>query len=353
MFQLNDKIKNLKPYDPIEGKYPIRLDANESFIPLSQEMKAEISEALQYTHLNRYPDPYANEVRAGFAAYFGVPKSCVMAGNGSDEVITVIMNAFLQKGDTVVTLAPDFSMYAFYASITECKTVTVQKRADDTVDVDAVIETANREGARMIVFSNPCNPTSLVLPREEVRRLVRSVSALVVLDEAYMDFSDQSLLSEFADYDNLLILKTCSKAIGMAGIRLGFAVGREALIDVLQAVKSPYNVNVLTQTVGAVLFSHPDYIRTSVQRILESRDELFAGLQALAERFPQELRLQKPDANFVYMRCRDAGALFAHLKEKGIVVRCMGGCLRITAGRNYENEAVIREIEGFLKGETA
>ena len=114
------------------------------------------------------------------------------------------------------TLERDFSMYSFYTSIVECKNVVVPKNADFSIDVDRVIETANREHARMIVFSNPCNPTSLVLKREEVRRLITSVSALVVLDEAYMDFSSESLLSEFSEYDNLLILKTCSKAIGMA-----------------------------------------------------------------------------------------------------------------------------------------
>ena len=111
MFELNEKIKNLTPYDPIEGQYPIRLDANESFVTLSKEMKAEIAAEITNTHFNRYPDPYANEVRAGFAKYFGVPQECVMAGSGSDEVISVLMNAFLQKGDTVLTVSPDFSMY--------------------------------------------------------------------------------------------------------------------------------------------------------------------------------------------------------------------------------------------------
>lgn len=353
MFELNEKVRNLKPYDPIEGNYHIRLDANESFVTLSQEMKKEIAEAVKNTHFNRYPDPYANEVREGFAKYFGVPKACVMAGNGSDEVISVLMNAFLQKGDTVITLSRDFSMYAFYTSVVECKNIVVDKRADYTVDVDRVIETANREKARMIVFSNPCNPTSLVLSREEVRRLITSVSALVVLDEAYMDFSDQGLLSEFQNYDNLIILKTCSKAIGMASVRLGFAVAQKRLIDVLQAVKSPYNVNALTQTVGTVIFSHPEYIDSSVQRIIESRDDLYAHLCAIAAEFSGEFEPVKPDTNFVYVRCKNAKGIFEFLKEKGIVVRLMGDCLRITAGRNYENEAVSDEITAFLKGETA
>lgn len=352
MFTLNEKVKNLKPYDPISGNYHIRLDANESFITLPQEIKQEISDRVLCNHFNRYPDPCAEECCAGFAKYFGVPASCVMAGNGSDEVISVIMNAFLQKGDTVVTLARDFSMYAFYASLVECRSVVVENNPDYTIPVDNVIETVKREKARMVVFSNPCNPTSLVLPREEVRRLVQSVDALVVLDEAYMDFSDQSLLSEFSKYDNLIILKTCSKAIGMAGIRLGFAVANETLTKILLAVKSPYNLNSMTQAVGTVLFDHPEYIRSCVRRILESRDELYEHFCRISEEFPGAFVPQKPEANFVYVLCKDAEGIFNHLKSKGIIVRFMGDHLRISAGRNYENEVVSEEIEAYLKGET-
>lgn len=353
MFELNEKVKSLKPYDPIAGQYRIRLDANESFITLPEKMKAEVAEAVVNTHFNRYPDPYANELRAMAAAFFGVPKACVMAGSGSDEVISVLMNAFLQKGDTVVTVSPDFSMYAFYASIVECRVVTVSKEKDYTINVDMLIDTVNRENARILVFSNPCNPTGRVLLREEVRRLITETNALVVLDEAYMDFSDQSLLSEFSKYDNLLILKTCSKAVGMAAVRLGFAVGQERLINVLQAVKSPYNLNALTQAAGTVVFSHPEYLRVSLQRILESRDELYASLVRLETEFPGALHPVPTSTNFVFTECADADGLFEYLKKKGIAVRKMGNALRITAGRNYENEAVICEITSYLKGERA
>ncbi len=354
MFELNEKVQNLTPYDPVAGKYRIRLDANESFVTPSQALREQIDEELRHIHFNRYPDPYAEEVRKAFADLYGVPRACVMAGNGSDEVITVVMNAFLQKGDTVVTLSPDFSMYAFYASLTECRVVTVGKNADCTVNTEKIIETVNRTGARMLVFSNPCNPTSLVLAREEVRKIISAVEALVVLDEAYMDFSDQSMLSEFAGFDNLLILKTCSKALGMAAVRLGFAVGTQRLIDVLQAAKSPYNVNTLTQAIGAVVLSHPDYLQAAVQRILESRDELYEGFARLQEAYPQaKLRVFKPDANFVYIQTPKAAEIFEYLKENGIIIRLTGGGLRVSAGRNYENEAVLHEVEACLKGESA
>ena len=195
-FALNDKIKALTPYDPICGEYPIRLDANESYIPFPDEIQAEMGKALAETALNRYPDPYAEKVCSLFAAFYGISPALVTAGDGSDELISIIMSAFLQKGDKVLTLAPDFSMYRFYTGIVECPCVTMEKNADFIIDPQQVIDTARREGARLIVFSNPCNPTSVGLSADEVRRILRGTDALVVLDEAYMDFWDQSLLNE-------------------------------------------------------------------------------------------------------------------------------------------------------------
>lgn len=352
MFELNKKVKELTPYDPITGTYRIRLDANESFITPTQEIKQEIAEAVTNIHFNRYPDPYAVDVSELFAKLYKIPQNCVMAGNGSDEVISVVMNAFLQKGDTVVTLDYDFSMYSFYTSVVECKNVVVKKNDDYSIDIDAVIKATNDNNARMVVFSNPCNPTSRVLDKASVRKLIKSVKALVVLDEAYMDFSDQSLLAEFGDYDNLIILKTCSKALGMAAIRLGFAVSSERLINVLKAVKSPYNVNSATQAIGSVLLSKPEYIDSCIKRIIDSRDDLYHYMKKLEKEFPDEMSVVKPDTNFVFIKCSRSGELFEYLMSVGIIVRKMGDNLRITAGRNYENEVLLEETEKFFKGET-
>lgn len=352
MFELNKKIKELTPYDPITGTYRIRLDANESYITLPLDIKKEIAKAVSDIHFNRYPDPKAAAVCEGFANYYSLPSDCVTAGNGSDELISVIMNAFLQKGDCVMTLEKDFSMYSFYSSIVECRHIAYQKNDDYSVDIDKVIKQANEQNARIIIFSNPCNPTSRVLSREKVRKLVKSVNSLVVLDEAYMDFSDQSLLSQFSSFDNIIILKTCSKAIGMAAIRLGFAVANKKLTDVLKAVKSPYNVNAVTQAIGEIVFSHPEYIDSSIKRIIESRDGLFNRLCEIENEFSGRIKPTPTDTNFVFVKSNNATELFNYLKSAGIVVRLMGDKLRITAGRNYENDAVCTEIENFLKGET-
>ena len=279
MFQLNEKVKNLTPYEPISGTYEIRLDANESFLTFPKEIEDEMVEALKNSALNRYPDPNATKLVKGFADYFKVNPDCVTAGNGSDEIISVIMNAFLQKGDKILTLEPDFSMYRFYAEIAECESVKYQKDNNLDVNIDDVIALANNENVRIVIFSNPCNPTSRIVTKDDVRKLINNTEALVVLDEAYMDFAeDESLLGEFENYDNLIILKTCSKALGSAALRLGFAVANKTLTNVIRAVKSPYNVNSVSQALGEVLFAHPDYIDNCIETVVNSRKELYSRI---------------------------------------------------------------------------
>ncbi|NLB37484.1 MAG: histidinol-phosphate transaminase [Clostridiales bacterium] len=349
-FELNEKLKNIEPYAPISGEYRIRLDANESFISLSDEVCDAISQRIESLKFNRYPDPFATELCSLFAKFYGIKSELVTAGNGSDELISVIMSGFLQKGDCVICLSPDFSMYEFYSHIVESNCIVVRKRDDFTVDIDEVISNANESNARMIIFSNPCNPTSIGIKREDVIKLIKRVSSLVVLDEAYMDFYDQSLINEVEQYDNLIILRTCSKALGMAAIRLGFAISNKKLTYTIRCVKSPYNVNSVTQAIGCAVFSNPDYIRRSIERIKTSRENLVEEMKKLEKNYPQELKIIANSANFVYTRFHKAEDLFHFLMNEGIIVRRFGDYLRITAGRNYENSELIFAIDKFLSG---
>ena len=348
MYVLNDKIKDLKPYDPISGDYKIRLDANESFLSVPASLAAKIMDAAAFTTFNRYPNPTARGVCEAFAAQYGVAAENVTAGNGSDELISLLISAFLMKGDSVITLSPDFSMYRFYASTAEAKCIELVKNPDMTIDVDELIAIANRQRARMIVFSNPCNPTSLGLAREQVRRLLRSVDALVVLDEAYMDFWDQSLLPEVEQYDNLVILRTCSKAFGMAAIRLGFAVANPTITHALKAVKSPYNVNAVTQAIGAVVLSQSRLAGDALKKIITSRDELYVGLSALARDFPGKLTVYESRTNFVFLKTPDARRIYDSLLKDSIAVRFLGDYLRITAGARAENAALLAALQKIL-----
>ena len=348
MFQLNEKVKNLTPYEPISGTYEIRLDANESFLTVPKNIENEMVEALKNSALNRYPDPMATKLVEGFSKYFKVNPECVTAGNGSDEIISVITNAFLQKGDKILTLEPDFSMYRFYAEIAECESVKYQKDDNLDVNIDDVITLANSENVRIVIFSNPCNPTSRIVTKDNIRKLINSTDALVVLDEAYMDFAeDESLLGEFENYDNLIILKTCSKALGSAALRLGFAVANKTLTNVIRAVKSPYNVNSVSQALGEVLFAHPDYIDNCVETVVNSRKELYNEI--LKIKSDKIEKVYETHTNFVFMKVKNAKQVFEKMKENSIIIRNMGEYLRITAGTKYENEKMLETFKKVLE----
>ena len=198
MYTLAPKAGSLHPYDCSEGVYRVHMDANESFLLPTEADRMKMARAAADVALNRYPDPLARDLCAAFASLYKVKPELVTAGNGSDELISVILSTFLQKGEKVLTVAPDFSMYRFYTAITETPCVTLDKGEELRIDPEKVIRTIREEKIRLFIFSNPCNPTSLGLKREDVRRIITETDALIVLDEAYMDFWDQSKYTSFS-----------------------------------------------------------------------------------------------------------------------------------------------------------
>lgn len=348
--KLANKTAQFVPYQPITGEYRVRLDANESFLLPTESDREAMAAAAGAAAFNRYPDPLASEACGAFAALYGVDPALVTAGNGSDELISVLLNAFADKGDAILTLSPDFSMYAFYAAEVEARCLTLDKRPDMTIDIDAVIDTVTRERVRMLLFSNPCNPTSLGVPREEMRRLLRACpDTLIVADEAYMDFWDQSLLSEVTEYDNLIVLRTCSKALGLAALRLGFAVANPTLTGVLRAAKSPYNVNSVTQAMATIILKNPLYREEYGALLRASRDMLLAGMKEL-EAAEKLIRVYDSCTNFVYIETDKAVMLAEALADRGIAIRRFGDRhLRVTAGTEAENREVLAMFAFLLK----
>ncbi len=348
-YELNEKVKNLIPYDAVAGDYKIRLDANESFIDPGKAFGDQFFSALSNVKFNRYPDPMATELCEKFARYYGVDPACVVAGNGSDELITVILGAFLRPGDKVLTFSHEFSMYRFYGEIFEKTNIVAEKKDDLILTAGDVLDAVGESGPAAIIISNPCSPTSLVMGREDVLHIIENTDALVIIDEAYMDFSDQSVMKIAEKYDNLIILKTCSKAWGMAAIRLGFAVSSKKIVRALHSVRSPYNVNALTQAAGCVIFSNPDYVRKSVEEIKKSRDYLYQNLLQF-EGKGDAVRVIKPETNFVFVELPDAAFAYEELKKRSIIVRRLGDYLRITAGTKKENDALIQALSEILAG---
>ena len=348
MYTLNKKIINLVPYEPISGTYNIRLDANECPDNLPEYVRDEIKAEIDKLAFNRYPDPMATSVVEAFASYYGIAPGLVTAGNGSDELIFLIEAAFLEKGDKMLVVSPDFSMYNFYSSICEVECETFVKNDNLDIDVDALISKVNGDGIKLLMFSNPCNPTGRGITADEARRLVTSVDALVILDEAYMDFWDQSLLNEVEQYSNLIIFRTASKAVGSAALRLGFAVANETISRAVKAVKSPYNVNSFSQAAGAVIFKNKEYLKKRQKTIVKNREILYNGLMELG-REQDDFSPIESVANFVFVRTSQAEKIFAYLKSKSIVVRLMGSYLRITAGNEQEVAQVLCSIKEYFE----
>ena len=351
-YQLPEKLRTLEPYQPITGQFQVRLDANESFISLPDDIRKEIGERVAQIDFNRYPDPYAVELCSKFAAYFNVPSDLVVAANGSDELLFLLTSCFSNAGDTFMMVKPDFSMYGIYAELAGMKLEVFEKDDAMQIGVDDLIAAAKEKQVQMLIFSNPCNPSSLIESREDVLKIVEALEdTLVIVDEAYMEFTDgASVLDAVTQYPNMVVLKTLSKAFGLAAARLGFAVSNPTIIHALKAAKSPYNVNTMSQVVGGIIFDHPEYIADCIEQIRTSRDSLYDSMVALKARQPKIKSLQNSKSNFVYMEVEDAAGVFQALRAQGIAIRLMKNYLRICAGSEVENSALLDALETYLKG---
>ena len=340
MSYVSKKMSGKTPYQPLLGDFKIRLDANESPLSLTDEVKARFCAEFNKININRYPDPDSSALREAFAKKFSLDANNVMAGNGSDEIISVIMTSLLDSGDKLCVAYPDFSMYAFYAELSENEVIICKK--DESFTLNALSSFVKENGARAVIFSNPCNPTGEGYKRDEVIKFIESTPALCIVDEAYMDFWDQSILDVADKYENLIVLKTLSKAYGSAGIRLGFAIGHPSLIRALNVARSPYNVNTLTQTLGKI--------------IIEDMPERSAYLATQAKKLEAKIGELLPDAkivttktNFVYFSHPDAKKIYEGLLECGIAIRYFKpDRLRITASTDEEMDELYSAIKNII-----
>ncbi len=348
-YELNDKIKNLVPYEPIAGDYSIRLDANECTFGYDETLMDMVDTAVHNVDFNRYPDPVCLELRKSFADFYAIDYKNVTVGNGSDELIFLIESAFLKKGEKLLTVSPDFSMYEFYGSITENPCLKYNKNENLNIDVDNLIEKINAENIKALIFSNPCNPTGQGITKSEAEKLIRSVNALVVLDEAYMDFWDpgESLIKDVNNYDNLIVFRTASKALGSAALRLGFAVANETISRAVSAVKSPYNVNSISQAIGTQLYKNKELLNNRIKTIVENTKTLYNELKEL-ETKADDFRVYPTKTNFVFVKTVFSKELWEYLKTQSIAIRWMGDYIRITSGSNGEINKTIKAINDFL-----
>jgi histidinol-phosphate aminotransferase len=331
-----------------------KLNQNESPYDLPAELKGEILAAVADTPWQRYPEFAPPELLAGLARHYGWVAEGVLVGNGSNELIQATLSVALDAGDVVVAPTPTFSLYRLLTNVLGGRYCAVGLGDDFAYDVDAIIEAAVRERARVVVLNSPNNPTGSPLPENAVARVLEETGALVVCDEAYQEFGGPTAVPLLAGTSRLVVLRTFSKAFGMAGLRFGLALAHPAIAREIAKGKLPYNVNLVTLAAAAAALRHHGVLAERVRDIVATRERFVRRITGLSG-----LRLYPSAANFVLIRCSGtpAGVVFARLyQEHGILVRDLSGvpelaeCLRISVGTPEDMEAVAAALEGILGG---
>ncbi|RNL91362.1 histidinol-phosphate transaminase [Sinomicrobium pectinilyticum] len=335
---IRPNVAKLKPYSSARDEFE-DFDADMVFI--------DANENPNETDVNRYPDPQQRKIKEVLAKQKNVRTANILLGNGSDEVLDLLYRAFCEPGtDNIITLPPTYGMYKVLADINNVENREVLLSADFQPKVPEILEKAD-ENTRILFLCSPNNPTGNSFSGETVEKLLKDFGGLVVIDEAYIDFSDkESWLSALAVYPNLVITQTLSKAYGMAGIRLGICYASEEIIAVLNKIKPPYNVNGLTQKRALKRLLEPEKVKTEVIEIKEQKALLFKELLEVS--YVSEVF--RSDANFILARVDDAGKRYGQLVARGIVTRnrttqplCQN-CLRFTVGTPEENKRLVQAL---------
>lgn len=336
---IRPNILNLEPYTCARNEYTGEarawLDANENS---------------RIDGFNRYPDPLQIEVKTKLGAMRGVDVDRIFLGVGSDECIDITYRVFCRPGiDNVVAIEPTYGMYSVCAAINDVEYRNVHLRDDFSLDVEALFGAVDGN-TKVIWICSPNNPTGNAFPMDVLREVASRFDGIVVVDEAYVDFSDAgSMVDVLDEYPNLIVMQTFSKAWASAALRLGIAFASREIISVFNNVKYPYNINILTQRQALLVLESADVIRKVVEELVAARDKLGERLSALE----CVRRVHPSDANFLLVEVTDAGALYEFLKSCGVIVRnrsrvaLCGNCLRITVGTDEENDLLIEKMTEY------
>jgi len=337
-----------KSPDTLKGKVEvpaesiIKLDANENPYGCSPKVKQALA---SYPNFSVYPDAGQTELRQLLAGYTGIGAENIVAGSGSGDLIDLILRLFVEPGDEVINCPPTFDLYRFETGISNGTLVQVPRDKDFAVDVSAV-GAAIGSKTKLIFLSNPNNPTGTLTPREDILKILDSGLAVVV-DEAYYEFSGETVLPLFSQYQNLMVLRTFSKWAGLAGLRVGYGIFPPKIADWLLKIKLPYNVNVAALVAVRESLGDIDYLKGRIKAIIDERERLFKELQGL-----KFLRPLPSRANFILCEVADGKAkkLYQKLQDRGILVRCfdtphLENFIRISVGKPEHTDALIRTLK--------
>lgn len=323
----------------------IRLDTNTNVLgsnPAAAKYLAENS-----WDLNGYPNTYSNGLREVLGELYGLDKDNFIAGNGSDEMLDVTFKTFTNWGDNSVVPVPSYTLYDYFVQMNGGKAHEVDLTEDFQLDVDEIV----KQDAKVAIMPSPNNPTGNCFRQKDIEEILSKFNGIVVVDEAYAEYADDAMIRRVDEFDNLVVLRTFSKAYAMAALRVGYAAANKKLADMMMRVKIPYSLNMVSEGAAIAAVKDQDFIRRSVEMVREQRPKLDAGLRKLGfETFPS-------DSNFILARAPiDHKVLVQGLKERGVLIRDFGAkrrtenCVRTTVGTAELNAILLEKAEEVISG---
>ncbi|MFV0144217.1 histidinol-phosphate transaminase [Empedobacter falsenii] len=346
MFNINNiirpNVKAMKAYSSARDEFQ---DINDDFVFL------DANENPFNNGLNRYPDPFQRKVKSILSEIKNFPTDQILLGNGSDEVLDLIFRAFCEPNqDNVIAISPSYGMYIFLANLNAVEyRKSLLNESDFQPNIEDIFSKVD-ENTKMIFLCSPNNPTGEIIKREAILEIVNSFNGLVIIDEAYIDFATEpSWIEEINNYPNVIVTQTLSKAVGLAGIRLGILYASQEIVEVLNKIKPPYNINQLTQLKAIEILSDYEKVVAATNTIVQQKEVLENALTEIS--FVE--KIYPSDANFILIKVDNANERYDKLVEKGIVIRNRNNddlcknCLRITVGTEEENGKFVQVLKGL------
>ena len=334
---VRENVKKLIPYscarDEFKGKTGIFMDANEN----------------PYGNLNRYPDPYQKELKTAISKLKGIEEDKIFLGNGSDEIIDLCFRVFCNPGiDKVLTFTPTYGMYHVSASVNDIEVVKIPLTDSFQIDLEKAVTLFSDKNLKLIFICSPNNPTANAMNYSDVEYIISKFNGIVVVDEAYIDFSEKASFIKLVNtYPNLILMQTFSKALGLAAIRVGMAFTNPSIVQYFNKLKPPYNISAINQKAALLKLSRIEQNKSLVFRIKKERDRLSANL--LKMKIVE--KVYPSDANFLLVKLKNANYIYNELVSRNIIIRnrsnMIDNCVRITIGKKSENDRLINALKSI------
>lgn len=335
-------IKDLQPYVVNPIVCSVKLDSNEGDKNLFKNLVNKLDENF---YLNFYPDDSYIDLKKAISNYVGCKTSNICVGNGSSELLDLCIKTFVDRDELILSLDPSFAMYSIYAKIFDTKYMGAECEDDFIINVDTVIKSIKDNNPKLTMICNPNNPTGITIKRSDVIRIIESTNNIVIVDEAYMEFSDESVADEIEKYENLIVVKTLSKAFSMAGIRTGYLIANEELVKTIEKVRPPYNLNSISAFLATKALEEKDKVLDYIEEVKKEREKVYKSLLDMkVKAFPS-------GANFVFFYC-DIENLEDKLVKENVLIRKFGGKLnnhyRVTIGNENENNIFLKAMKKLV-----